>query len=152
MSSHSHDQAVPRGPLIGAVALVLAVLTVVGVGRISGAGVTSATEGVPLLARELIFADRPDGSILVSDADAGSDVAVLAPGSNGFVRGALRALVRDRRREDVGGRSPFHLAAWPDGRLTLEDPSTGRVVGLEAFGPTNMAAFARLLTADGGAR
>jgi hypothetical protein len=33
--------------------------------------------------------------------------------------------------------------------LTLEDPATGRIIGLEAFGPTNMEAFARLLTAEG---
>lgn len=149
MKTQSHNRAVPGLPLVAVAALVLMVLAVVGAGRIAGAGVTSAVEGTPLLARELLFADRPDGGILVSDAAAGWDIAVLDPGSNGFVRGTLRALVRDRRRGEVGGQSPFRLAAWPDGRLTLQDPATGRVVGLEAFGPTNMEAFARLLVARG---
>ena len=39
------------------------------------------------------------------------------------------------------------LTRWADGRLTLNDPSTGHVVALEAFGPDNARAFARLLPA-----
>jgi len=42
---------------------------------------------------------------------------------------------------------PFHLALHVDGRLTLEDPVTARTIELEAFGPTNSGAFARLLPA-----
>jgi putative photosynthetic complex assembly protein len=45
--------------------------------------------------------------------------------------------------------TPFRLTDWTDGRLTLEDRSTGRSVELRAFGATNAAAFARLLTARG---
>ncbi len=44
---------------------------------------------------------------------------------------------------------PFRLSAWSDGRLTLEDPATGRAVDLEAFGPTNEATFVRLLPISG---
>ena len=36
------------------------------------------------------------------------------------------------------------MGGW---RLTLEDPTTGRKVEMEAFGITNEEAFARLLTA-----
>jgi putative photosynthetic complex assembly protein len=147
MSSHSHDMAVPRGPLIGAGALLLAVVVATGIGRMAGAGTTAPRDDAPVLARSLGFEDRADGGILVRDVEAGHDIALLEPGTNGFVRGALRALVRDRRREEITGRAPFRLAAWPDGRLTLEDPATGISIGLEAFGPTNMEAFARLLTA-----
>jgi putative photosynthetic complex assembly protein len=147
MSSHSNNMSVPRGPLIGACALVLAILAAVGLGRMAGAGTTTPHDGAPVLTRSLGFEDRADGAILVRDADADREIALLEPGSNGFIRGALRALVRDRRREGVGGRAPFRLAAWPDGRLTLEDPATGTSIGLEAFGVTNMESFARLLTA-----
>jgi putative photosynthetic complex assembly protein len=151
MSSHSHDMRVPRGPLIGAGLLVLAVVAATGLGRIAGAGTTTPRGETPVLARSLGFEDRADGGILVRDAEAGREIALLEPGSNGFVRGTLRALVRDRRREEIAGHAPFRLAAWPDGRLTLEDPATGTSIGLEAFGATNMAAFARLLTAGRGA-
>jgi putative photosynthetic complex assembly protein len=147
MSSHSHDMAVPRGPLIGAGALILTVLAAAGLGRMAGAGTTAPQGETPTLTRSLGFEDRADGAILVRDAEAGREIALLEPGTNGFVRGTLRALVRDRRREEITGRAPFRLAAWPDGRLTLEDPATGISIGLEAFGPTNMEAFARLLLA-----
>jgi putative photosynthetic complex assembly protein len=149
MHSQAPAKPFPLAPLVGAALLLLAVVVAVGVARLAGAGAPAATVGSPVLARQLAFEDRPDGSILVRDAGAGRDVTVLEPGTNGFIRGTLRALVRDRRREEVGGRAPFRLAAWPDGRLTLEDPATGRIIGLEAFGPTNMEAFARLLTAEG---
>jgi putative photosynthetic complex assembly protein len=39
------------------------------------------------------------------------------------------------------------LTRWADGRISLEDPETGRVIELDAFGPTNGEAFAQLLTA-----
>jgi hypothetical protein len=39
------------------------------------------------------------------------------------------------------------VLAHPDGRLTLQDPATGRNLDLLAFGPTNAALFARLLAA-----
>jgi hypothetical protein len=39
------------------------------------------------------------------------------------------------------------LIGRADGRLTLRDPSTGRIVDLESFGPTNAGEFAHLLAA-----
>ena len=42
---------------------------------------------------------------------------------------------------------PFRLARWSDGRLTLEDPTTGRRIELGAFGPTNAEVFAELMQA-----
>jgi hypothetical protein len=41
---------------------------------------------------------------------------------------------------------PFQLALHTDGRLTLVDPAINRTIELEAFGPANSGAFARLLT------
>jgi hypothetical protein len=41
------------------------------------------------------------------------------------------------------------LVGRVDGRLTLSDPQTGRVVDLESFGTSNSGVFARLLAADG---
>jgi hypothetical protein len=40
------------------------------------------------------------------------------------------------------------LIAREDGRLTLADPSTGRMIDLESFGLVNAQHFARLLRAD----
>ena len=83
-----------------------------------------------------------DGVVLVP-----YQLAVLAPGTNGFARGVLRGLARERRRSDIGMEPPFRLARWSDGRLTLEDPTTGRRIELGAFGPTNAEVFAALMLA-----
>ena len=63
---------------------------------------------------------------------------VVAPGTNGFLRGVLRGLARERKLERSAIEPPFRLTRWADGRLSLEDPATGRRIDdLEAFGPTN---------------
>jgi len=79
-------------------------------------------------------------------------VDVVAPGTNGFLRGTLRGLARERKRQGIGPEAPFRLTAHDDGRLTLADPATGRRVDLESFGPTNAAVFSQLLVAGGAAR
>jgi putative photosynthetic complex assembly protein len=52
---------------------------------------------------------------------------------------------RERRLRRLFADPPFVLSSHADGRLTLADPATGRSVNLEAFGPDNAGAFARLL-------
>jgi putative photosynthetic complex assembly protein len=59
----------------------------------------------------------------------------------------LRGLARDRRADHVGIAPPFRLTHWANGRLSLDDPSTGRHIDLEVFGPTNAGAFADILVA-----
>jgi putative photosynthetic complex assembly protein len=66
-------------------------------------------------------------------------------GEQGFLRGALRALSRERRARGLGSEQPFQLVARPDGRLTLIDPVTDQRIDLESFGPTNAGKFASLL-------
>ena len=59
----------------------------------------------------------------------------------------MRGLARERKRQGIGPELPFQLVGRADGRLTLIDPGTGRRVDLESFGPTNAAAFVRLMAA-----
>jgi putative photosynthetic complex assembly protein len=73
---------------------------------------------------------------------------VFAPGTNGFVRGALRGLVRERKRRLIGPETPFLLVRRGDGRLQLEDRATGAVVDLAAFGPSNIEPFRRLMSLE----
>lgn len=100
----------------------------------------------PVAERQLLFADRADGAVVVTDARTGGQVAVVAPGEGGFVRGALRGLARTRLTAGVGREQPFRLAGWADGRLTLEDPTTGAKMELAAFGQTNAEVFLRFLS------
>ena len=133
----------PHPPL--AVGFVLAALSVAGaaVGRMTHvADVNQA--GSRVQQRDLVFEDRADGAVVVRDAAGLRPVAVFT-GENGFLRGTLRGLARTRKAEQVGPEAPFRLSTWSDGRLTLDDPATGRHVELLAFGPDNAAVFARLL-------
>jgi len=97
--------------------------------------------------RDLRFVDRGDGAVLIYSSRDGRLADTLLPGTNGFVRGVLRGLVRERRADHIGTTPPFRLTRWADGRLSLDDPSTGRHVDLEVFGPTNAGAFAQILVA-----
>ena len=90
-----------------------------------------------------------DGGVTVRDARVDQRVAIIEPGTNGFLRATVRGLAQERMREEPAPGPPFRLTAWADGRLTLEDPTTGRTVEMEAFGKTNAEAFAQLLTDRG---
>lgn len=135
----------PRGALLGAAGLVLLALLAAAAGRLAGLAPTLVPQAQPVTSIELRFADQADGSVAVYAEADGHLVELLPPGSNGFVRGVLRGFARERRRNEVGQAPPFRLTRWSDGRLSLADATTGRTVELEAFGPTNLAAFAGLL-------
>jgi putative photosynthetic complex assembly protein len=143
----------PRGVLLGAGALLAVVLLAVAAVRFSGHGAAAFPPTASRIdTRELRFEDRPDGSVAVYDTRAGELAHRLAPGRDGFIRATLRTFARERKRLGIGPEAPFRLTAYADGRLTLEDPVTGRRVDLEAFGPANAGAFARLLVAEGTTR
>ena len=135
----------PRWFLLGAAALVLFSLASVGLVRLTGNGPDQRRAAEPsTVERALRFEDRPDGSIAVVDGRTGALVASVQ-GEQGFLRGALRALSRERRARGLGSEQPFELIARPDGRLTLVDPVTDQRIDLESFGPTNAGRFASLL-------
>jgi len=148
MSAQLSDPTLPRGLLIGAGVLVVSSLLIVAVARLTGYKPDTPPPSTVVASSELRFEDRPDGAVLIYN-HADRLVDTLEPGTNGFVRGVLRGLVRERRAEHVGTVPPFRLTRWADGRLSLDDPSTGRHVDLEVFGPTNAGAFADILTASG---
>jgi putative photosynthetic complex assembly protein len=133
----------PRWVLLCAGGILAFSLISVGLVRITGNGPDQ--RAAPVTAeRSLRFEDRSDGGVSVIDGSSGALLTVLQ-GEQGFVRGALRALSRERYARGLGSQQPFQLMARSDGRLTLFDPATGERIDLESFGPTNASAFARLL-------
>jgi putative photosynthetic complex assembly protein len=132
-----------KGPALG---MGLAILALVGL-TIAPLPSVRAPEGAAAVRSERSFhaADRGDGAVVLTDATSGSEVLVVAPGEDGFMRSTLRGLARERRMRDLGPEAPFRLTAWNDGRLTLDDTATGRRLDLLAFGQTQAEAFARLL-------
>ena len=146
MSDHRHDQTVPLGALLGAAALMLGTIALA-----AGARHAHLAEPVVVVAPHasiaVRFEDRPGGTIAVLDAATGREVSIVPERSNGFVRGVLRGMFRTRKLESIDRSAEFLLAREADDRLTLVDPSSGRRVDLDSFGPTNSAAFASILAA-----
>ena len=130
-------------PPVLAALMGLLTISLVSAAVIHGAG-KPPTNVTAVATRSLRFEDRADGAVMVFDGRAAAPFQVLT-GQNGFLRGTLRGMARIRHSEGLDDTTPFRLTAWQDGRVTLDDPATGRHVELEAFGPTNAEAFARFL-------
>ncbi|MDE2304630.1 MAG: phosphonate-binding protein [Gammaproteobacteria bacterium] len=143
-----NERILPRGALFGAGAVVATTMILVCAARLGGYQPDRPAPSAVVSQADLRFVDRADGAVLVYAAADGRLVDTLAPGTNGFVRGVLRGLALARTEEHLGSGPPFRLTRWADGRLSLEDPATGREVELDAFGMTNARAFAHILLAD----
>ncbi len=133
----------PKWALYCAGFIIAFSLISVGLVRITGNGPDQLAASVALQ-RSLRFEDRPDGAVAVIDGNTGALLTTVR-GEQGFVRGTLRALTRERYSRNIGSGPPFLLIARTNGRLTLADPATGEHIDLESFGPTNMAEFAHFL-------
>lgn len=133
-----------KGPVLVAGLLIVALvaLTIAPVSAPPGPDEGGASA---LQERTFRAADRSDGAVVLTDAGNGEPVLIVEPGEDGFLRGTLRGLARDRRMRDLGPDAPFRLVSWSDGRMTLDDTATGRRLDLVAFGQTQVEAFARLL-------
>ncbi len=157
-ATHDHEQTIPPQAIWAAVmlvctALVLAMLVRVGV--LNREAIPSAERAAahvaPAVVRNLTFVDRGDGAVVVRDVKSGETVRVLIEGvpGNGFVRGVMRGMARERRIRGVATEPPFNLTLWQNGTLSLTDTTTGRAIELGSFGPDNRAAFAALLPGGG---
>lgn len=139
--------SLPRGMVLGTVIVMAGTLVLATLGH--DAPVNPAEAGAqPTASRDLRFSDRADGAVVVTNAQTGRELDVVEPGTEGFVRGAMRGLVRQRRIAEIGPDMPFRLSVWPDGRITLQDTANGNTMELHAFGRTNAEAFLRLLSAE----
>jgi putative photosynthetic complex assembly protein len=132
--------------LIAAGLVIAFTITVAAIGRTRPRSYVADGEAVPVETRALRFVDASDGGVRVYDAKTGALAGTVAPGTGGFVRGAMRSLARGRQQRGIGADVPFYLTRWRSGLFTLDDSSTGSHVVLNAFGPTNRDAFVRFLT------
>ncbi len=99
----------------------------------------------------LIFKDDTNGDILievVTDTINAKEAKyqMRLSGEQGFVRGTLRALARERKSRNLSRDVPFDLELHQDGRLSIKDPLTNSFIALEAFGPDNVDVFLKILS------
>lgn len=136
---------IPRPALWGAAGLIAATFLASMLGGFGGVKALPEPEGQALERRVFAFEDMADGGILVIDAEAERTAGVLAPGGHGFIRGVMRGMARERKLSKLGPEAPFVLTRWSDGRVSIEDPETGRRIDLHAFGRDNLKAAEALL-------
>lgn len=146
------NDSFPRSILVAAAVLIGVSMILAAVGRLGGLKTEPEPAAEAVATLDLRFKDRAAGGVAVVDAREERVVATIEPGQGGFIRGVLRALVRERRTRGLGPDSPFRLTRWANGQLSIEDLATGERVHVEAFGPTQVAAFSELMMAEEQAR
>ncbi|MCG6897627.1 MAG: phosphonoacetaldehyde hydrolase [Thiocapsa sp.] len=144
--SEFHDRPFPRGVLIAVASLIGFTILAIAVARLSGFDPSQGPRPAEVAGRDLLFIEIGQGELAVHDAASGSLLETLPAGEDGFIRGVLRTLARERRIHDVEPDAPFRLSLREDGHVTLEDRTTDFFVDLKAFGATNEAAFGRFLS------
>jgi putative photosynthetic complex assembly protein len=147
-----HDPTVPRGALIGVAAVLLFTMAVTGatsLGLIPHSADPAASRAeqnvTPAQTRELRFADREDGAVVVADAVSGETVKVIEYGQGGFFRATMRRMAKARVAAGIGAEPPFKLILWENGALSLTDPQTGRESEIHGFGADHSKVFAEML-------
>jgi putative photosynthetic complex assembly protein len=136
----------PRAPLIGAGLLIAAtVLSVAFMRPSSPDALTGFVRTAPVETRLLRFEDRSDGSVAVIDGETNAIVSIAAPGTNGFLRGMLRGLMRSRKQNDVPLLTPMLLERLDNGTVLLIDDRMHTTLDLDAYGHTNADVFKAFL-------
>ncbi len=122
--------------------LAMTVLVLVAIARVTGRPV-EVFDAPVVSSVALQFEDRANGSVAIIDAASGQEAARFE-GEQGFARGVLRALARERKRQGLPHEIPFLLRTHTDGSMTLRDPATRQNIHLDSFGPAQKAVFAKL--------
>lgn len=151
---HTHGTMLPRGTVLLAAGIAAFAVLATSAARLAGlppdaspARMRAEAGIVPVASRDLVFTDRADGAVVIAEARTRDVAHVIRPGEKtGFIRGVMRGLARERRAHGIGAAAPFNLTLWRDGELSLTDSATQRSIELTAFGATNRAAFAALLS------
>ncbi|MEQ1670040.1 MAG: photosynthetic complex assembly protein PuhC [Hyphomicrobium sp.] len=135
----------PRGVLIAASLLVLFTMLAATTARRTDIGATRLDISNVASRRDITFTEQTGGIISAFDAQTGERIADIQSAGNGFVGVVLKGLKRERSIAGVNTELPYTLLHLEDGRSVLDDPATGKLVTLGAFGPDNLKAFTQLL-------
>jgi putative photosynthetic complex assembly protein len=134
-------------PLLATVLSLATVVAMIGAARTHGIRPEpSLPQATPLEQRILRFEDAAQGNVVVRDAKTGDVIQTFGRGEGAFVRATVRALVHDRIKQGIQSSDDFRLETHNGAQLFLIDEASGRAISLNAFGPTNTAAFAAFMS------
>ena len=145
MSEIFAGSSFPRQAVHAGAALVGLAIVFAGLARSTDIGASRLVNAPIVELASMRFLDDPAGGINV-ETEKGAHIAHFAAGEGGFLRGVMRGFARERRARDLGAQPSFDVARHADGRLTLADPQSGRIIELNSFGPSNSGLFANLLS------
>ncbi|MFM9990385.1 MAG: photosynthetic complex assembly protein PuhC [Burkholderiaceae bacterium] len=141
---HSSINAQPAVPVIARWILMGLALLMLSVFTLRQSGVDVREIDAPVIwKKSLRFEDGSQGEIFVFDTRTEQKIATFE-GEQGFLRGTLRALVRERKKRSIGSETAFELSGHNDGQMILSDPATGEAIHLVSFGPDNSQIYRKL--------
>jgi putative photosynthetic complex assembly protein len=135
----------PRWPLLGIGGMVLSAILFAGTARYTEFGAARPAQPVIIASLDLWFDPQADGTALVRNAADQSVLEKLPADGSGFIRGVMRALLRERKIHGKPADAPFRLVQQADFNIVIFDSATGTRMGLNGFGPTNVQAFGQLI-------
>ncbi|NDE02344.1 MAG: hypothetical protein EBZ91_11485, partial [Gammaproteobacteria bacterium] len=141
MTTQRHD--FPRPMLFAAAALIVGSLSVAVIGTLTRPDPLELRADQIVAAYDIRFVDQSDGGLTAMLAD-GEVLARMSVEESGFARGILRGLGRGRKLSGAAADEPYRLVRTRDGRLLLEDGTSGVSIELGVFGSDNAETFARL--------
>jgi putative photosynthetic complex assembly protein len=150
MSAHhaTRPQPFPKAALYGAAALILFTFALAAFSRLTGSKMDWVPDSDSITTRDIRFGTGADGAILISDARSGQVLGSYAQETNAFVRSVAHGLEIERGLVNGAKDQPYRITRWSDGRVTVDDPVSGRSVELGAFGQSQVQTFAKLLPAS----
>ena len=140
-----HLKPIARRGLLAIAAMVLLSVVAVFSIRLFGTLPSTAATWHVEEGRTIVFRDGEDGVVRIEDATTSDLLATIERGELGFVRTALRAAAYSRRLHNIPAHEPMVLGLTANGRMILQDPSTGRAIGIDAFGKSNVGQFETVL-------
>jgi putative photosynthetic complex assembly protein len=105
--------------LIAVASLIGFTILAVAVARLTGFDPSQAPVSPEVAVRDLNFVEIGQGDLAVYDAESGVLLETLPPGEDGFIRGVLRTLERERRMHGVALDGPYRVSLRENGRFTL---------------------------------
>jgi len=140
------DELIPRFMARAMLALVLASLVIVTIARLTDRPlIATPPNGNVMVERKILLSGDMSGAATVRGLD-GALIADLTPEEGGFISGVWRVILRERTKHRVALDAPVTILRQDNGRISIQDPSTGWSADLMGFGADNARAFAKLLT------